>query len=126
MGSTLHTFSDTFFVSGNYGIDVYMRSNKGCESIINRDFSILSHTEIGTTEYFENFEDGAGGWLVESRGNDNPIFNNDAVSWELGDTIRLDGDGEVNNYGNSSQFWITGVNESYKEGEMILFVFSFI
>ena len=123
MGNTLHTFSSTFLISGDYGIDVYMRSDKGCDSTINRDFSILSHTEIGLTGYFENFEDGAGGWLVETRGNDNPIFNNDVVSWELSDTIRLDGDGEVNNYGNSSQFWITGVNESYKEGE-ISYVYS--
>ena len=114
----LYPFSNTFFVSGNYGINVYMRSNKGCESTINRDFSILSHTEIGVEGYSENFKDGKGGWLVETRGNDNPIDNNDVVSWELGDTIRLDGDGEVNNYGNSSQFWITGVNESYKEGEV--------
>ena len=94
-----------------------MRSNKGCKSTINRDFSILSHKKTDTA-YFQNFEEGAGGWLVETRGNDNPINNNDSVSWELSDTIRLDGDGEVNNYGNSSQFWITGVNESYKEGEV--------
>ena len=114
----LYSFSNTFFVSGDYGIQVYMGSDKGCDSTINRDFSTLSHTEIGPTGYFENFEDGAGGWLVETRGNDNPINNNDSVSWELSDTIRLDGDSVVNNYGNSSQFWITGVNESYKEGEV--------
>ena len=114
----LYPFSNTFFVSGNYGIDVYMRSDKGCDSIINRDFTILSHKEIGVEGYSERFEDEEGGWLVETRGNDNPIFNNDVVSWELSDTISLDGDGEVNNYGNSSQFWITGVNKPYEEGEM--------
>ena len=119
----LYPFSNTFFVSGNYGIDVYMRSNKGCDSTINRDFSILSHKEIGVEGYSERFEDGEGGWLVETRGNDNPIFNNDVVSWKLGDTIRSDGDGEVNNYGNSSQFWITGVNKPYEEGE-ISYVYS--
>ena len=111
-------FSHPFRIAGDYRIQVYMRSDKGCDSTINRDFSILSHKKIDAEEgYSENFEDGKGGWLVETRGNDDPIFNNDVVSWKLGGTIRLDGDGEVNNYGNSSQFWITGVNKPYEEGE---------
>ena len=119
----LHTFSHPFSLENKISIDVYMRSDKGCDSTIRRNFTILPHKEIGVEGYFENFENGKRGWLVELRGNDNPINNNDVVSWELGDAIRLDDDGEVNNYGNSSQFWITGVNKHYEEGE-ISYVYS--
>ena len=116
----LYSFSDTFLISGDYGINVYMRSDKGCDSMITRSFTILPHLKIGLTEYFEDFEDGEEGWLVETRGNDDPIFDNDAVSWELGlgDTTRLDGGNVVNNNDSLSHFWITGVNKPYGEGEI--------